>query len=85
MKSDDIFSQNMKYSIDFSKIYLETSKTRPSISLLAVTLNIFHPSPTNPGTEPKHVKTSFLKVCLAICIEKIQHEEVKDQLTHRRS
>ena len=38
-----------------------------------------------PGTEPKHVKTSFLKACLEICMENIQCEELKDQLTHRRS
>ena len=87
-----------------AKIYLETSKTKPSTCLLKVIFNIFDPSPKTPkflwhrtkacknfffksmlsnfcGTEPKHVKTSFLKACLAICIENIQHDELKDQLT----
>ena len=32
-----------------AKIYLETSKTRPSIFLLKVILNIFHPSPKTPN------------------------------------
>ena len=35
--------------------------------------------------EPKHVKTSFLKACLAIFMKNIQHEELKYQLTQRRS
>ena len=71
-----------------AQIYLETSKTRPSISLLEVILSIFHPFSKDSkisDTETKHVKTSFLKACLPICMENIQHEELKDQLTLRRS
>ena len=71
-----------------AKSYPETSKTRPSTCLLKVILDIFHPSPKTPnfcGTEPKHVKSSFLKACLPICMENIQREELKDELIHRRS
>ena len=67
MKSHDMFFQNMKYSIDFSKIYLETSKVRPSIRLLAVTLNIFHPSPNTPKflVNSKACKNFFFKSMLS--------------------
>ena len=71
-----------------AKIYLETSKTKPSTCLLKVIFNIFDPSPKTPKFlwhRTKACKNFFLKACLAICMENIQHEELKDKLTHRHS
>ena len=74
------FPKTRNIQLTLAKIHLETSKTS----------HFEHFSPFSedskiPGTEPKHVKTSFLKACLEICMENIQCEELKDQLTHRRS
>ena len=82
------FAKTWNIQLILAKIYREISQTIPSICLLEVILNIFHPSPKTPkisGTEPKHGKTSVLKACSAILMENIQHEELKDKSTHRRS
>ena len=88
MKSDDIFSQNEEYSIDFSKNLFRNLKNKTFNQFAFSHFEHFSPFSKDskiPGTEPKHVKTSFLKACLEICMENIQCEELKDQLTHRRS
>ena len=88
MKSDDIFSQNVEYSIDFSKNLFRNLKNKTLNQFALSHFEHFSPFSKDskiPGTEPKHVKTSFLKACLEICMENIQCEELKDQLTHRRS
>ena len=88
MKSDDIFSQNEEYSIDFSKNLFRNLKNK---TLNQFALSYFeHFSPFSkdskiPHTEPKHTETSSLKACLEICMENIHCEELKDQLTHRRN
>ena len=71
-----------------AQIYLDTSKTKPSTCLLKVIFNIFDPYPKTPKFlwhRTKACKNFFLKTCLAICMENIQHEELKDKLTHRHS
>ena len=88
MKSDDIFSQKEEYSIDFSKNLFRNLKNKTLNQFALSHFEHFSPFSEDskiPGTEPKHVKTSFLKACLEICMENIQCEELKDQLTHRRS
>ena len=42
------FAKTRNIQLILAKIYLETSKTRPSLSFLEVILNIFHPSPKTP-------------------------------------
>ena len=88
MKSDDIFSQNGECSIEFSKNLFRNLKNKTLNQFALSRFEHFSPFSKDskvPGTEPKHVKTSFLKACFEICMENIQCEELKDQLTHRRS
>ena len=88
MKSDNIFSQNEEYSIGFSKNLFRNLKNKTLNQFALSHFEHFSPFSKDSkisGTEPKHVKPSFLKACLAICMENIQHEELTDQLTHRRS
>ena len=88
MKSDDIFSQNEEYSIDFSKNLFRNLKNKILNQFASSQFEHFSPFSKDSkifGAEPKHKKTSFLKACLAICMENIQHEELTDQLSHRRS
>ena len=42
------FAKTRNIQLILAKIYLETSKTRPSTCFLKATLNIFHPSPKTP-------------------------------------
>ena len=88
MRSDDIFCQNVEYSIDFSKNLFRNFKNNTLNQFAWSDFEHFWPFSKDSkisGTEPKHVKTSFLKACPAIFMENIQHEELKDQPTHRRS
>ena len=84
MKSDDIFSQNEEHSIDFSKNLFRNLKNK-TLNQFALShferSSPFSKDSKIPGTEPKHIKTSFLKACLEIWMENIQCEELKDQLT----
>ena len=88
MKSDDIFSQNMEYPIDFSTNLFRNLKNKTLNQFAWSHFEYFSPFSKDSkisDTEIKHVKTSFLKACLPIFMENIQHEELKDRLTHRRS
>ena len=85
MKSDDIFSQNVEYSIDFRKNLFRNLRNKTLNQFALSHFKHFSPFSKDSkisSTKPKHVKTSFLKACLAICMK---HEELKDQLTLRRS
>ena len=78
MKSDGIFSQNVEYSIDFRKNLFRNLKNKTHNQFAWSHFEHFSPFSKESkisGREPKHVKTSFLKACLAICMESIQHEE----------
>ena len=81
MKSDNIFSQNEEYSIGFSKYLFRNLKNKTLNQFALSHFSPFSKDSKIPGTEPKHVKTSFLKACLEICMENIQWEELNDQLT----
>ena len=86
MKSDDIFSQNEEYSIDFSKNLFRNLKNKTLNQFALSHFEHFSPFSKDSkisGTETKHAKTSFLKAWLEICMENIQWEELKDEPTHR--
>ena len=71
MKSDDVFSQNEEYSIDLIKNLFRNLKKK-TLNQFALShfehFLSFSKDSKIPGTEPKHVKTSFLKACLEICM-----------------
>ena len=62
MKPDDIFSQNEEYSISFSKIFFRNLKNKTLNQFALSHVEHFPPFSKDskiPGTEPKHVETSF--------------------------
>ena len=88
MKSGDMLSQNEEDPIYFSKNLFRNLKNKTLNQFASSHFEHFSPFSKDskiPGTETKHAKTSFLKACLEICMENIQCEELKDQLTHRRN
>ena len=69
----------MEYSIDFSKNLFRNLKNKILNQFASSQFEHFSPFSKDSkifGAEPKHKKT---------CMENIQHEELTDQLSHRRS
>ena len=67
MKSDDIFSQNEEYSIDFSKNLFRNLKNKTLNQFALSHFENFSPFSKYskiPGTEPKHEKNLFFKSML---------------------